>query len=160
MNEDDPTMAEYRALLKDVDRDIASVQQELDELLTTRSFLLEQIEVRKGVTLAQVRDWITDCTGQNLEPATIDEIAQGLGCSVGQLRMKGFLKTLLKQGTIMKVLRDRKVLYQFNYYDHPQVKPKKYKRDTTLRLVGAVPLTGKKNPKVLRRQHKIKGVGD
>lgn len=130
MTEDDSIhKAELRQHLKDVDKDILKAEQELAALLDLRDWLRGEVETRKSVTLADVRDWLVDCTSGAEEPATVAEIANGIGCSASQLRNKKFLDQLLSQGTIIKVVSDlHPVRYKFDDFEHPIVKPRRYKR--------------------------------
>jgi hypothetical protein len=157
-----------KELLKDVERDIRDVQREydakLEELYELRAFLQQHIETRRSVTLEEVRDWFTDCTGPGMEPASLDEVAAGLGCSSGQLRAKGYIDKLLTQGTIMKVVLDTAgspVRYQFNYFDHKQIRAGKYKKGERpkLRLVATRAVAGtsgkpRRARKTLIRRHR------
>jgi hypothetical protein len=155
-----PDAPEMRDMLRDVRADIKARERELAELRESEAFLASQLETRRRVSLEQVRDWFREHT-DIANPATIIEVAAGLDCSVGQIAMKGYLDKLVASGTIVLVLSDmdKRHRYRFDAPEHKATKTFKRQNGRGPRIVSGVPLTGRNNPKVVRRQGKIKGTG-
>lgn len=159
MTDDSIFRAELKQHLKDVEKDILKMEQELDSLRSLRDWIKGEVETRKKVTLADVRDWLHDCTSGDEEPATVAEIASGIGCSPSQIIRKKFLLTLLNNGTIMKVVSDMSTQshrYKFIDIEHDDLKPpNRYKRKL-LRLISGGEVSGTSRSKDRGRQAAIR----
>lgn len=146
------------AMREDLARDI-------DEMIATLAWIDDEIkslppEPEPGrkrrytwVSAEQVRDAI-----RQLGEATSVEIAEVLECSPSTLAYK--LKPLYEAGTLVRIKRKGKVYYKIA---KPQRRATRSvsKQLRPLKLVSSsgVPKTGKKNPKLMKRRGKIKGVG-
>jgi DNA-binding transcriptional ArsR family regulator len=105
----------------------------------------------KYVSQEMVRD-----TVRRLGEATPVEIAAAIGCSPSTLAYK--LKPLYEAGTLIRIKRSGKTYYKIAKPQHGA--KRNVSQAPRLRLVGSsgVPKTGKKNPKLMKRRGKIKGV--
>jgi DNA-binding transcriptional ArsR family regulator len=140
------------------------LMKDIDEMVGTLAWLDDEIknlppEPEPGakrrytwISNEQVRD-----TVRKLGEPTSAEIAEALGCSPSTLAYK--LKPLFEAGTLIRIKRKGRVHYKIAKPQRGSTRSVS-KQLRPLKLVSAgVPKTGKKNPKLMKRRGKIKGVG-